>query len=110
MVSSHTPPTRELLTFSHTSSVHEDITNVNIYRAFRTENFLPAAELWAWYYGYMSNVDNIIDKYALAFLDEFQEIFGYLPNDKELSLWKSGFMDGCNAIKEALENRVRDLR
>ena len=62
---------------------------------------------WAWYYGYMSNVNNIIDKYALAFLDEFQEIFGYLPNDKELSLWKSGFMDGCNAIREAMENRIR---
>ena len=110
MVACHTPPTRESLTFScHTYIVQEDITIVNIYRAFRTENFLCTAELWAWYYGYMSNIDNIIDKYALAFLDEFQEIFGYLPNDKELSLWKSGFMDGCNAIKEAMENRARDM-
>jgi len=61
---------------------------------------------WAWYHGCMAkDVDKIIDKYALAFLDEFQEIFGYLPNDKELSLWKSGFMDGCNAIGEAIQNR-----
>ena len=82
---------------------------VKIYRAFRTEYFLHAAELWAWYYRCMSDVDKIIDKYALAFLDEFQEIFGYLPNDKELSLWKSGFMDGCNAIKEAMENRAGDV-
>jgi hypothetical protein len=52
-------------------------------------------------------VDQTIDKYALAFLDEFQEIFGYLPNDKEFSLWKSGFMDGCSAIKEVLQNRVQ---
>jgi hypothetical protein len=80
---------------------------VKIYRAFRTEYFLCTAELWAWYYRYMSDVDKIIDKYALAFLDEFQEIFGYLPNDKELSLWKSGFMDGCNAIKETMENRIK---
>jgi len=110
VVACHTPPTRELLSsFSHTYSVQENITNVNIYRAFRTENFLPAAELWAWYYGCMSDIDKIIDKYALAFLDEFQEIFGYLPNDKELSLWKSGFMDGCNAIKEAMENRAGNV-
>lgn len=110
MVACHTPPTRESFIFScHNYSVQETTVIVNIYRAFRTENFLPTAELWAWYYGCMSDIDNIIDKYALAFLDEFQEIFGYLPNDKELSLWKSGFMDGCNAIKEALENRGRDL-
>jgi len=81
--------------------------SIYIVRFARNTSYVPPS-FWAWYYGYMeNNTDAIIDRYALNFLDEFQEIFGYLPNDKEFSLWKSGFMDGCSAIKEALENRVK---
>jgi len=72
-------------------------------------SFLPPS-FWAWYYRCMSEDENeVIDKYVLQFLDEFTSTFGHLPDEKEFGLWKIGFTDGCDAVREALEKRERDL-
>lgn len=49
------------------------------------------------------DVNKIIDAYSLRFLDEFEDAFGRLPNDEELTCWRAGFADGCFAIGTALE-------
>lgn len=47
--------------------------------------------------------NKIIDQYSLKFLDEFEDAFGRLPNEIELTCWRAGFADGCFAIGTALQ-------
>lgn len=47
-------------------------------------------------------IDKIIDRYALRFLDEFEEDMGKLPTDLELAIWRVGVIDGIEATQAAL--------
>jgi hypothetical protein len=44
----------------------------------------------------------IIDRYSLLFLDSFEEVYGRLPSEYERRIWMYGFIDGCQAIEDAL--------
>jgi hypothetical protein len=46
--------------------------------------------------------NQIINKYMLAFLDDYLEAYGVLPSQDIVRIWQSGFIDGCNSIGEAL--------
>jgi hypothetical protein len=59
------------------------------------------------YQGYAAMINEdiqnqIINKYMLAFLDDYVEAYGVLPSQDTLRIWQSGFIDGCNSIGEAL--------
>ena len=47
-------------------------------------------------------IDDTIDKYSLRFLDEFEEVHERLPSELEFTLWRVGFVDGLEAIREML--------
>lgn len=47
-------------------------------------------------------INDTIDKYSLRFLDEFEEVHKRLPSDLEFTLWRVGFVDGLEAIREML--------
>jgi hypothetical protein len=49
------------------------------------------------------NMDKIIDSYMLAFLDDFEVTYKRLPNEEEKRLWMIGFINGCEAIGEAIQ-------
>ena len=53
-------------------------------------------------------MNKIIDQYLLAFLDDFEEAFGRLPDEIEKSLWMAGFVDGMYAVQKALGMRKLD--
>lgn len=47
-------------------------------------------------------MDSIIDKYMLIFLDDYISTFGYLPSEEIRRGWMAGFISGCESIAEAL--------
>lgn len=49
------------------------------------------------------DINPIIDELSLRILDEFEAEYGRLPNDKELSMWRIGFLDGMEAIKQVIQ-------
>lgn len=53
----------------------------------------------------VEEMNKIIDQYLLAFLDDFEEAFGRLPDEIEKSLWMAGFVDGMSAVKKVLSIR-----
>lgn len=48
----------------------------------------------------------IIDKYMLAFIDEYEAAFNELPSELIRNVWMAGFVDGCSAIDEGLKARL----
>jgi hypothetical protein len=48
------------------------------------------------------SLNRVIDKHLLGFLDAFEETYGRLPDEKEKSLWMSGFVSACTAIEEGV--------
>lgn len=51
-------------------------------------------------------IEVILDKYMLDFLDVFQEEMERLPTDEERRIWMSGFIAGCMSIEEAVQNQL----
>lgn len=51
-------------------------------------------------------MNKIIDRYMLNFLDEFEAAFKRLPDEQEKRLWMVGFIDGCEAIGEAIRPTI----
>jgi hypothetical protein len=46
--------------------------------------------------------DKIIDSYALKFLDEYVGTYGVLPDANLVEVWRIGFIDGCQAVSDAM--------
>lgn len=53
-------------------------------------------------------VNDILDRYLLRFLDNFEAIFERLPNNAEKALWSSGFLDGMYAMMDAIEIKKKE--
>ena len=49
--------------------------------------------------------DKIIDSYALRFLDEYVGTYGVLPDANLVEVWRIGFIDGCQAVSDALTKK-----
>lgn len=47
-------------------------------------------------------INHVLDLYMLAFLDDYEEEMGRLPNELEKVLWTRGFIDACRAIEESI--------
>ena len=48
------------------------------------------------------DMNRIIDQYALKFIDEYAVAFGELPSENIRRIWMAGFIDGCDAVSQAL--------
>jgi len=46
--------------------------------------------------------DKIIDSYAARFLDDYVGTYGVLPDANLVEVWRMGFIDGCQAVSDAL--------
>jgi len=44
----------------------------------------------------------IIDGYALKFLDDYASTYGLLPDPKLVEAWRLGFINGCQAVSDAM--------
>lgn len=54
-------------------------------------------------------LDQVIDRFSLEFLDEFEAAYKRLPTERELTLWRVGFIDGLNAVGEVLNANRKDM-
>lgn len=48
------------------------------------------------------DMQSMIDKYFLSFLDDFEKTFQRLPSTLENNIWKMGFVDACEALYETM--------
>jgi hypothetical protein len=48
--------------------------------------------------------NKIIDSYALRFLDDYVGTYGVLPDANLVEVWRMGFIDGCQAVSDAIVN------
>jgi len=48
------------------------------------------------------DMDSIVDKYMLVFLDDYISTFGYIPSEEIRRAWMVGFISGCESIADAL--------
>jgi hypothetical protein len=46
--------------------------------------------------------NKIIDSYALRFLDDYVGTYGVLPDANLVEVWRIGFIDGCQAVSDAI--------
>lgn len=48
------------------------------------------------------NMNKIIDSYVLKFLDNYASTYGILPDTSLVEIWRLGFINGCQAVSDAL--------